>query len=79
MKKRSDKSSLIPIISIIVIIAVVAVVCVFLCDKTDSIEESTGGVIICGQDFKCGEDDGVCPEDFGAECKCDDVDCGGSE
>jgi hypothetical protein len=76
-KKRSNKSNLIPIISIIVIIAVVAVVCVFIGSKTESIEESTGGVIVCGQDFKCGEDDGVCPDDFGAVCKCDDPDCGG--
>ena len=27
-----------------------------------------GGVKICGQDFACGANDGLCPEDYGADC-----------
>ena len=35
------------------------------------------GVFIDGQCFNCGSDDGVCPEDYGADCSVvPDVDCG---
>ncbi|MDD5177871.1 MAG: hypothetical protein PHT54_01140 [Candidatus Nanoarchaeia archaeon] len=36
---------------------------------------SAPGVIVCGQDFKCGVSDSVCPTDFGASCPTTGVDC----
>ena len=37
------------------------------------------GVKICGKNYDCGVDDGVCPEDYGADCSADpDVDCASS-
>lgn len=38
-------------------------------------EKATGGVIICSQDYSCGNADNICPSDYGADCKINDPDC----
>ncbi len=38
-------------------------------------DKTTGGVIICNQDYPCGAADNICPEDYGADCKVEDPDC----
>lgn len=38
-------------------------------------DKTTGGVIICSEDYPCGNADNVCPEEYGAECKVEDPDC----
>lgn len=37
--------------------------------------ESINGVYIGGECFNCGEEDGICPEDFGAICEVSDPEC----
>ena len=41
----------------------------------EPVEKTTGGVIIYNTDFPCGNEDDVCPENYGAECKVKDPDC----
>lgn len=42
----------------------------------ETITKTTGGVIICETDYPCGNSDNVCPQDYGADCKVQDPDCG---
>jgi len=43
---------------------------------TEGVEKTTGGVIICSVDYPCGNADNICPQDYGADCKVQDPDCG---
>ncbi len=38
-------------------------------------DESINGVYIDGECFNCGNNDGICPENFGADCVVPDIDC----
>ncbi len=35
-----------------------------------------GGIMLCGENYRCGDEDGICPGDYGVSCA--DPDCGGS-
>lgn len=75
---------------LVFIILLVSVICIFMvyainnpyCGLYNVVANSSngqGGVSICGVDYLCGAVDGVCPEDFGANCTfCVDVDCVGN-
>ncbi|MDD5254039.1 MAG: hypothetical protein PHG05_02955 [Candidatus Nanoarchaeia archaeon] len=78
---KKTKRDLTPFFSIVAILIIVLIVFLVLRQKPASTEtqkeldKTTGGVVVCGQDFPCGNFDGVCPEDYGAKCKCYDPDC----
>ena len=63
-------------ITILILLLIVLAGCTNISEETaEGIEQTTGGVIICSEDYPCGDSDNVCPEDYGAECKVKDPDC----
>ena len=63
-----------------IILALTMIIRLAGCAKTaekssETTSSPTGGVIICGTDYPCGQADSVCPEDYGATCKVADADC----
>lgn len=62
------------VLILVILLSVLLFGCVEQAVEDDN--EVTGhGVTICGIDYACGESDGVCPEDYGAECEVTDPDC----
>ena len=77
---RKTKRDLTPFFSIVAILIIVVIVFIVLnqpspTETQEELDKTTGGVVICGQDFQCGVYDQVCPEDYGAKCKVKDIDC----
>ena len=71
MAKMDDTTSVL----FIIIFIIVALIFSHFMFAEKEVTVTTHGVQICNENYDCGEEDGISPEDFGAYCIIKDPDC----
>jgi len=70
---KKDKGIL--VLYVIIFILLAFILSQFILVEKGGITVTTHGVEICNMNYDCGEEDKVCPEDYGATCVIKDPDC----